>query len=177
MNINQTNSSSNILDESIFSTPHSPTASELILMGILSYISITSTLWTIDMLMKDLFIYFNMIPILNFWIREIIYLGLFVVVHLLFLKKFRKNSIRKNQVKKYVRWLIVFLILTQIFQMVYTFYQFDIFPDPYMDHLEYYFEEKRKNELTIGLVGPIFTYCKYLFIIICIFHQQNKDKT
>ena len=174
MNTTPTSQPSDILDESVFSQSSIANASELILVGILSYISITSTLWTLDNAIKDLFIDLNMIPMVNFWIREILYFGLFVITYLFFLKKIGKNNITKKQIKQYSFGLLGFLISTQAFQMVYGFYQFDLFPNPYRTHLEYFIEEIGNNQLTVGLIGPIFTYCKYLFIIILLLHFNKK---
>ena len=174
MNTTPTSPPSDISAESVFAQSSSANASELILIGVLSYFSITSTIWTLDYILKDLFIYFNMIPMVNFWIREILYFGLFVISYFLILKKIGEKNIRKKQIKKYSFWLIGFLMATQVFQMIYGFYQFDIIPDPYKTHLRYYIEEIGNNQFTVGLVGPISTYVKYLFIIILVMHFNKK---
>ncbi len=174
MNTTQTNPPSDILNEPIFAQSQPTNASELILIGILSYFSFTSILWTLDSLIKDLFIYFDMIPMVNFWIREIIYFGLFILIHFLLLKKIENKTISKKQIKHSALWLIGLLISTQVLQFVYSIYQFDIYPDPYMDHLKYFVEEIKRNQLTIGLVGPAFVYGKYLFIILLLMNNNKK---
>jgi len=46
MNTSDTNQHLNILDESILSRPQGTNPSELVLIGILGYFSLSSTLWT-----------------------------------------------------------------------------------------------------------------------------------
>ena len=166
---------SNILDESILSKPRTANASELILVGVLGYVSLNSTLWTIDYLIKDVFIYFNMIPVVNFWIREILYSVLFIFIFLLFFNQTINITLSKKKTRKYFIWLIVIYISSQILQMIHGFYQFDIFPDPYLDRASYYYREM-KNRPLMDIVRPIFTYFRYFFIILLIIYHPKESK-
>ncbi|GEQ85430.1 hypothetical protein ULMS_09380 [Patiriisocius marinistellae] len=141
------------------------------LIGIGAFILATIIGFTyfVRVALRDLQIWFNQEPNLNFWITEF---SLFIVYILLGLYSIRTIKTLENFTEKRLRkifflWIIAFIV-SQLFQFLYTIFGTDFVLDNRLDEFSNYTDFMRKEYL-LNSYNSLFAIIRYLIFAVMIY--------
>lgn len=136
----------------------------LIGIGMFLWLSIVGCGALIRILLEDIMINYNVDVRVNIWISQIFTILAITIGTIIAVKKLKSLQLKNNfRAKKILRILIIVFVISQLIQFFYTFNEYNIWPDYYLDNLEKYYLELQDYPI-LKIIKSGFEMLKYVIV-------------
>jgi len=143
-------------------------------IGVFLWLSLMGFSILLVSICKEFLIIYNVKPILNIWITEIIACLFILFGFLLAIRKVKGLGLKK--VKLFFRNMILLFILSQILQFVHLGFILDILPDTYYLNLKSYYSYFNQTSY-VSLISVGFDILIYIIIGIVIIKMSKSNRS
>lgn len=142
--------------------------SNWIAIGILFAINVNNLSFLINNLIREMFMYFSVSPVLNFWITEIIAMLLVIRISVIFFNFLKRCD--REKLAKTINFLLVLFFLIATLKYLFQNYFILFLPDNVLHEMKVY----NREIINVKMYGLLFFLFECLTYLIIVFFLMRK---